>query len=483
VSAPISLAVLAVAGYLGIVAAPAAAYNGAARPSQSAIRQVSSGRGPLGFRPATASPLPGQMTNHGGSVQTQPKLYVDFWGWSSDPYGVQSYLTSFLSSVGNSAWLGALSQYGGGTDPTLAGVWSNTTSAPPTSPTDTDLYNQAVAASVHFNLSSTTQAQIILALPTGTTLSSTGHPTDCAYHQPFSSPSTGYTVLPYIPDFGAECGYGAVNYNSPLDGVSIVEGHELAESITDPELNAWYDANGNEVADKCAWYDLANSVMSGGTFAVQPLWSNSAKGCVLHGEAPTTASSLGLQFPQTTLPPAAGSTDLFAEVTDATTCTFSSTPALGGLPSTIPCSNGQVDKKFRFPANPGPRSVVYDVKLVAVGATRTTTTGTIFQWPPPVNVTLKKITPTSGPDTGGTAATLVGTGFYANAVYGVEVEANGTYLNATFKVNGPNKISITTPAASGYSGPAYIDLAYCVGDTGPTCVSQESPSVVFQYTG
>ena len=71
--------------------------------------------------------------------------------------------------------------------------------------------------------------------------------------------------------------------------MSIVEGHELAEAITDPHLNAWYDsANpGNEIADKCAWIQLGTIATSQGTFAVQPLWSNADNGCVRWGGSAT----------------------------------------------------------------------------------------------------------------------------------------------------------------------------------------------------
>ena len=34
--------------------------------------------------------------------------------------------------------------------------------------------------------------------------------------------------------------------------VSVIA-HELEETNTDPNLNAWYDSNGSEDADKCAW--------------------------------------------------------------------------------------------------------------------------------------------------------------------------------------------------------------------------------------
>ena len=37
------------------------------------------------------------------------------------------------------------------------------------------------------------------------------------------------------------------------DAMLSVLMHELEEAATDPQLNAWYSANGNENADKCAW--------------------------------------------------------------------------------------------------------------------------------------------------------------------------------------------------------------------------------------
>jgi Phosphate-induced protein 1 conserved region len=37
------------------------------------------------------------------------------------------------------------------------------------------------------------------------------------------------------------------------DAMLSVLTHELEETVTDPQLNAWYSANGNENADKCAW--------------------------------------------------------------------------------------------------------------------------------------------------------------------------------------------------------------------------------------
>ncbi len=43
------------------------------------------------------------------------------------------------------------------------------------------------------------------------------------------------------------------NGNAGVDAMVSTIAHELEESATDPLLNAWYDANGSENADKCAW--------------------------------------------------------------------------------------------------------------------------------------------------------------------------------------------------------------------------------------
>ncbi|MGH9593901.1 MAG: hypothetical protein ACRD5L_12480, partial [Bryobacteraceae bacterium] len=43
------------------------------------------------------------------------------------------------------------------------------------------------------------------------------------------------------------------NGDAQADAMVSIVAHELEESATDPQLNAWYDSSGNENADKCAW--------------------------------------------------------------------------------------------------------------------------------------------------------------------------------------------------------------------------------------
>jgi hypothetical protein len=245
---------------------------------------------PHGVRPHI---ITGPLINGGGPVQSAPRVYVDFWHWTSDPSGEAPYLRRFLSAVGGTPWLATVHQYGAGwSGQLLAGTWSDPNLVP-SNPTDAQIQAEAVVAAKHFGVGNSVDVQIVVATPTGH--STKGFGTSwCAYHGAVAAdPSITYTNLPYMTNAGGSCGEDSVNGSSgTLDGVSIVEGHELAESITDPLINAWRDASGNEIADKCAWTDLANLNTEAGSFAVQPLWSNAANGCVQSSPVPSPASPL-----------------------------------------------------------------------------------------------------------------------------------------------------------------------------------------------
>jgi serine protease len=167
-------------------------------------------------------------------------------------------------------------------------------------PTQSQLAAEAVRAAQHFgngnsdgaSVSANANAQYVIATATGNNASGFGTQY-CAWHSSTSSSSTGgvaYTNLPYITDAGASCG---ANFNGlgPKAGITIVGGHEMAETETDQFPNGgWLDSRGAENADKCAWISSgqgasATVTLSTGTFPVQSLWSNAfnsgAGGCVL----------------------------------------------------------------------------------------------------------------------------------------------------------------------------------------------------------
>jgi hypothetical protein len=81
------------------------------------------------------------------------------------------------------------------------------------------------------------------------------------------------------------------NNNVGADAMASVMAHELEETATDPDLNAWWDSRGYENADKCAWtfgnvYQVANGSYAnmklpgtnGLNFLIQRNWVNASGG-------------------------------------------------------------------------------------------------------------------------------------------------------------------------------------------------------------
>jgi hypothetical protein len=128
----------------------------------------------------------------------------------------------------------------------------------------------------------------------------------CAYHGSFGSTPTVYANMPF-PVFHSATGYSCTNENLG-GGVQAPNGnkyadvevsplsHEMSEAITDPQLNAWYDASGNENGDDCAYiYGTLsgpagahyNQVINTRHYLTQEEFSNAAfvptvSGCLQH---------------------------------------------------------------------------------------------------------------------------------------------------------------------------------------------------------
>jgi hypothetical protein len=256
------------------------------------------------------------LSYHGGTggigVETAPKVYLVLWGaqWSSDPSGEEAILERFFNGVGGSPWLNSVTQYcqgvasgtvtcnGAGTPAgnqpgILAGVWYDSATAP-THPKQSQLASEASKAAQHFgNTTASSNASVQYVIATAHNNNASGFGTQyCAWHS-YTSTTAGkiaYTNLPYITDAGASCG---ANFNGlgAKAGITIVEGHEMAETITDQfPSTGWLDGGGSENGDKCAWISSgsgasANITLASGTFPVQTLWSNAANsgtgGCVI----------------------------------------------------------------------------------------------------------------------------------------------------------------------------------------------------------
>jgi hypothetical protein len=263
--------------------------------------------GPFGA--STASNLSYRGGLAGIGVETRPLIYLVLWGsqWSNganDPSGEVGILQTYIGNVGGSAWLNSVTQYcqgvasgtvfcsGSGTPAgnqtgMLAGVWFDGASAAPTHPKQSQFATEAIKAATHFgNTTTASNASAQYVIATSTKHNAPGFGSQyCAYHSYKSSSTVGnvaYTNLPYITDAGGSCG---ANFNGlgPLAGITIVEGHELAETISDQfPSKGWLDSGGAENGDKCAWSSASDNATFGSfSFPVQPLWSNASSSCVM----------------------------------------------------------------------------------------------------------------------------------------------------------------------------------------------------------
>ncbi len=267
-----------------------------------------------------------------GVTSGPEKVYLVFWGsqWgtqstdgqgdvtlSGDPSGMAPYLQQLFKGLGTGGelWSGVMTQYCDGvavgstscpasntqhvgypTGGALAGVWVDESSSAPSAATPAQLGTEAVNAASHFGnttAASNRFAQYDVISPHGTNPDNYRTNGFCAWHDwngdvgvSSSVGDIAFTNMPYVTDVGTTCGQNFVNSGSAgtLDGVSIVNGHEYAETITDQNpAGGWTNSSGSENGDLCAWNQgpgapAANLSLTTGTFAMQSTWANDGNG-------------------------------------------------------------------------------------------------------------------------------------------------------------------------------------------------------------
>ncbi len=285
--------------------------------------------GPLSYLPAHAgkalsaksSKVP--VTYHGGPVMSSNSNYTIYWspaGPSAYPAGYETGVNRYLEDLAhdsgglqntdsvlvqysnanyNSQFAGTLSD----TDPYPA----NGCAAAAICLTDQQLRAEISSFVEAHKLPTDLQHEYFLLTPAGvesclqanekSCSDGTTHPGFCAYHGfvPVGKGVIVYANIPYLA--GLACNPGEQLPNGNPSDAAIAGGlaHEHSESVTDPELNAWYDSKGQEVADKCRTGKAKtefgeplgkapdgadyNQVINGDLYWFQQEWSNELAGC------------------------------------------------------------------------------------------------------------------------------------------------------------------------------------------------------------
>ncbi|MEP7347923.1 MAG: hypothetical protein ABI877_21820, partial [Gemmatimonadaceae bacterium] len=227
-----------------------------------------------------ATPQALNITYHGGRVLSNPNVAVIYWsrriiyngGPAVNTTGAGasdgSLVGYYVRNLGTSAYWNINTTY---TDNTGAHVpnslnytqyWATDTLAPPvgvaTSVPDSKIRKGIVYAFQTGRLTYDPQTIYAVLSDSKTNLGG-GFGSYCAYHDMFvwRGKKVVYAVMPFQADFANGCTLlQGTSPNNDFNADAEVDtfAHELEESATDPDLNAWFDAQGAENADKCVTF-------------------------------------------------------------------------------------------------------------------------------------------------------------------------------------------------------------------------------------
>jgi hypothetical protein len=214
-----------------------------------------------------------KITNHGGPVIGTPKIYIIWYGnwnqangsdnaagqqiirdWGHTIGGTPHYLlnTSYPGVSGNTVWGGETTDTGTSTRLSDANIFTIVKNAINSGRLPYD------SSGVYFVVTSSNVNE------------SSGFCTQyCGWHTAGNNTNGARIRYSFVGNANrclSSCAAQTTspNGNAGVDGAISVLTHELEETNTDPDLNAWYDGNGAENGDKCAWtfghfqYTVAN---------------------------------------------------------------------------------------------------------------------------------------------------------------------------------------------------------------------------------
>jgi IPT/TIG domain len=303
----------AFATLLGALVVVAALVSNTASAVNSAAPQVPSHIS--GVVPVIGKQLPGAgipLTYHGGPVMTTNKTYTIFWKPPGYSFGagydttINQYFTDVAADSGKTTNVYSTdTQYSSIQYSSSFGGSVTDTNGFPTSGcplyegdvtkclTDAQLQTEldSVITNKGWMRNATNMFFIFTPIGVGSCFDSGGsecsYKVYCAYHGSSNSGAI-YANQPYAKHAG--CDEGQYPNGNDADPTINVVSHEHNEAITDPRLNAWYDAQGAENGDKCAWNFGAVSGPNGAEYNqtinnnhhyfLQMEWSNSGSTCL-----------------------------------------------------------------------------------------------------------------------------------------------------------------------------------------------------------
>jgi len=242
------------------------------------------------------------ITYHGGPILTSGSnaYYIWYGNWGTN--SAKTILPTLATGLSGSPYFNINTTYTNASSQKvlnavhMAGQYSWTTTPYGTALTDAGV-QAIVAATINGGFLAFDPNGVYFVLTSPEITETSGFCTNyCGWHFHFAlnGVSTQDVKYAFVGNASTQCPSAceqqtsvSPNGNPGADGMASVIAHELEESTTDPDLNAWYDVKGYENADKCAWTfgtlktasngSRYNMTLGGLNFLIQQNWVN-AKG-------------------------------------------------------------------------------------------------------------------------------------------------------------------------------------------------------------
>jgi hypothetical protein len=204
-----------------------------------------------------------------------------FWGasWSNAAFTGDkvSGLQTFYTGMSNSSYAGTNSEYTDGTGHVGTGITLGATSFDYSAATASGKSTGPVLDEVCAQISNPVANGYYPVYID----QKRGHARFCAWHSTGTCSGVQVQFAFFFNldgDAGCDPEDSSGAHSQGLSALANVSGHELSETLTDNHLDAWFDANGAENSDKCAWtFGTPLLTFSGGSqWKIQGNWSNAA---------------------------------------------------------------------------------------------------------------------------------------------------------------------------------------------------------------
>ncbi|HYR77370.1 MAG TPA: hypothetical protein VEM96_16165 [Pyrinomonadaceae bacterium] len=237
------------------------------------------------------------ITYHGGPLilGTSHMYYIWYGTWTGNT--ATTILTDFANSIGGSPYFNINTTYYNGSNVHVSNSVTFGGSTTDSYSHGTSLSDSAIQAVVTGALTSGhlpyDTSGIYFVLTSADVTASSGFCTQyCGWHTygTINGFNIKYSFVGNPDRCPAACEAQTTgpNGNAGADGMASIIAHELEETVTDPNLNAWYDSRGAENADKCAWTfgststagngSAYNMTLGGRNYLIQQNWVNASGG-------------------------------------------------------------------------------------------------------------------------------------------------------------------------------------------------------------